>query len=439
MADLDEISESEKTPVTLVTGFLGSGKTTLINYILKEQTDWKICVVENEFGEVAIDGDLVEENVAAKEDIITMDNGCVCCSVRGDLVRTFGTLVHKRKDFQAIMIETTGLADPAPIVFTFNSNSLIQDNFRIDSVVCLVDAKHVGIHLDEVKPDGDVNEAESQIAFADRIVLNKTDLVSAQELSDIKDRIKSINSFATIITSERSRVPLDQILGLNTFSLSKLEEVDSTLMEPEEETIEEHSHAVAHVHDDTCGHTDDGHGHGHGHDSDHGHAPSGHSRDDHAHSSHGHDDHGHKGHGHDDHGHTAHGHDHSAEPETQKSKKKRHNLSLVSSVGYTIQGNLDVVKFNTFMSGLLNEKAKDLYRTKGILAFADQGDTKFVFQGVHEQINFGPTDNPWKEGEERSSKLVFIGKDLDYEDLKKNIHQCCVDPENSSITMHKRT
>lgn len=434
---IHEIPESEKTPVTLVTGFLGSGKTTLINYILKEQTDWKICVVENEFGEVAIDGDLVEENVAAKEDIITMDNGCVCCSVRGDLVRTFGTLVHRRKDFQAIIIETTGLADPAPIVFTFNSNSLIQDNFRIDSVVCLVDAKHVGIHLDEVKPDGDVNEAESQLAFADRIVLNKIDLVDNDELQEIKDRIKTINTFATMVTSERSRVPLDQILGLNTFSLSKLEEIDPTFMEPDEETIEDHSHAVAHVHDENCGHTDDGHGHDHGHDSGHDHGGH-HGHDDHGHGAHGHghDDHGHTAHdhGHDDHGHTSHDHGH----EKKKAKKKKHNLSLVSSVGFTVKGDLDVTKFNNFMSAMLNERAKDLYRTKGILAFADQGDTRFVFQGVHEQINFGPADTPWKEGEERLSKLVFIGKNLGYEDLKKNILECCVDPSNSVIQMHKR-
>ena len=367
-----------------------------------------------------------------------MDNGCVCCSVRGDLVRTFGTLVHKRKDFQAIIIETTGLADPAPIVFTFNSNSLIQDNFRIDSVVCLVDAKHVGLHLDEVKPDGDVNEAESQLAFADRIVLNKIDLVDPDELQEIKDRIKTINTFATIIMSERSRVPLDQILALNTFSLAKLEEIDPTFMEPEEETIEDHSHAVAHVHDENCGHTDDSHGHGH----DHGHSSHGHGHDDHGHSSHGHghDDHGHSshGHGHDDHGHSSHVHDHSQGNEKKRAKKKRHNLSLVSSVGYTIKGNLDVGKFNSFMSTMLSERAKDLYRTKGILSFADQGDTKFVFQGVHEQINFGPADCPWKEGEERLSKLVFIGKNLDYEEMKKNLLDCCVDPPNSIIQIHKR-
>jgi G3E family GTPase len=211
--EITEIPDSEKTPVTIITGFLGSGKTTLVNYILKEQTDWKICVVENEFGEVAIDNDLVEENLAAKEDIITMDNGCVCCSIRGDLVRTFGMLASRRKDFQAIILETTGVADPAPIVFTFNSNALIQDNFRIDSVVCLVDAKHINIHLDEVKPDGNVNEAEQQIAFADRILLNKCDLVNEEELEDVEDRIKSMNSFATIIKTEKSRAPLDKVLG----------------------------------------------------------------------------------------------------------------------------------------------------------------------------------------------------------------------------------
>jgi G3E family GTPase len=168
-------------------------------------------VVENEFGEVSIDDSLVGENMKAKEDIIMMDNGCVCCSVRGDLVRTFGMLCSRRKDFDAIIIETTGLADPAPILFTFNSNALLQDNYRIDSIVCLVDAKHVGIHLDEVKPEGDINEAENQIAFSDRIILNKLDLVSKDELEDVKDRIRSMNSFAALIYTERSRAPLDQV------------------------------------------------------------------------------------------------------------------------------------------------------------------------------------------------------------------------------------
>jgi len=491
----EEVQESDKTPVTIITGFLGSGKTTLVNYILKEQTTWKICVVENEFGEVSIDNDLVVENLAAKEDIIMMDNGCVCCSVRGDLVRTFNMLVSRRKDFDAIIIETTGLADPSPIVFTFNSNSLIQDNYRIDSVVCLVDAKHVNIHLDEIKPDGNINEAEHQIAFADRILLNKIDLVSAEELEDVEDRIKSMNSFATLIKTEKSRAPLDQILGLNSFSLEKMIEVDPTLMDTEEEEEpdaghvhdehcnhgHEHEHKEhGHVHDEHCnhGHEHDNkeHGHDHGHKEhvhEHEHKEHGHEHEhkehghEHEHKEHGHEhehkehghEHEHKEHGHGDghcdenhehgdhcahdshkeHSHHEHEHEHELKPPAPKKKvKKTHNLSLVSSVGFTIEGLLDVALFNSFMSGLLQTKAADLYRTKGVLAFANQGDTKFVFQGVHEQINFGPSEKPFEPNETRISKMVFIGKNLDYEYLKASLLSCCSNPSESKIVMHKR-
>ena len=431
-----EVPDSEKTPVTIITGFLGSGKTTLVNYILKEQNQWKICVVENEFGEVGIDTDLVEENLAAKEDIITMDNGCVCCSVRGDLVRTFGTLVARRKEFDAIIIETTGLADPAPIVFTFNSNALIQDNYRIDSVVCLVDAKHVHLHLDEVKPEGSINEAEHQIAFADRILLNKLDLVTPAELEDIEDRIKSMNSFATLIRTERSRAPLDQVLGLNSFSLDKCLELDPAGMELDAaeddhahgdhgHVHDEHcGHGAAHVHDEHCGHAPEGHDHGHGHEhAGGGAAAAGACTEDHDHSQHAH----------------AHAHAHDAAAAPNKKVKKVHNLSLVSSVGFTIEGMLDVGTFNTFMSTLLQERAADLYRTKGVLSFADQGDVKFVFQGVHEQINFGPSDVCWAEGEERLTKMVFIGKNLDYEFLKTSLESCIhADEPRKKVVMHKR-
>lgn len=451
-----EIPESDKTPVTIITGFLGSGKTTLVNYILKEQNQWKICVVENEFGEVGIDTDLVTENLAAKEDIITMDNGCVCCSVRGDLVRTFGTLVARRKEFDAIIIETTGLADPAPIVFTFNSNALIQDNYRIDSVVCLVDAKHVNLHLDEIKPEGSINEAEHQIAFADRILLNKLDLVTPAELEDIEDRIKSMNSFATLIRTERSRAPLDQVLGLNSFSLDKCLELDPAGMEIDAvaddhahgdhghvhdehcghgaaHVHDEHcGHGAAHVHDEHCGHAPEGHDHGHGHEHAGGAAAAapaaaGGCTEDHDHSQH---DHGHA------HGH---GHDDAAASAPKKKVKKVHNLSLVSSVGFTIEGMLDVSTFNTFMSTLLQERAADLYRTKGVLSFADQGDVKFVFQGVHEQINFGPSEVCWAEGEPRLTKMVFIGKNLDYEFLKTSLEGCIhADEPRKNVVMHKR-
>ena len=154
MAEQSASKDEAKTPFTIITGFLGAGKTTLINYILTEQRDKRICVIENEFGEINIDEKLVSANMASKEDLIQMDNGCACCSIRGDLVRTLGGLVEKRQQFDAVMLETTGLADPAPIIATLKSNQWIDDNFAIDAVVCLASAKHVKAHLEEQKPDG---------------------------------------------------------------------------------------------------------------------------------------------------------------------------------------------------------------------------------------------------------------------------------------------
>lgn len=328
------------TPITVVTGFLGAGKTTLVNYILKEQNDWKIAVLENEFGEVAIDDGLVEEALDAPEDIITMDNGCVCCSVRGDLIRTLGQLSSTRKKFDAILLETTGLADPAPIVYTVQTNPKISEHYRIDSIICLADCKHITQHLDEVKPDGSVNEALQQVAFADKILLNKIDLVNEEEKTALKTRLTTINKFAMIIESQRSRVPLDKILGLNSFNM------DSILQ----------------------------------------HSPNFFDED--------------------------------------SDDKKVHNLELVQSVGVQFAGNLHAQWFNMFMMDLLKERAADLYRTKGLLSFHGQGDTKFVFQGVHEQINFGPAKNGWQEGEERINKFVFIGKNLDRKWLTKSLMEC---------------
>lgn len=383
-----EVPESEKTPVTVVTGFLGAGKTTLVNYILTQQNEWRIAIIENEFGEVNIDEGLVQEQIKAKEDIVSMDNGCVCCTVRGDLVRTLNGLVPKRKNFHAILLETTGLADPAPIIQTFNSDVTIQDNFRIDCIVCLVDSKNVTGHLREVKPDDAVNEAVQQVAFADRIVLNKLDLVGPEELAAVKEEIMSINHTAQIIETKRSVVDLGLILNQSAFSLDHCTDIDPSLLEEddEEEVCEDENCTEDHDHK---------HEHGHGH-----------------------------GHGHAAEGAAAEGGAAAAAAAPKKRKKKKHDLSQVSSVGLKFPGNFDVPKFNMFMSTLLQAKAADIYRSKGILSFEGQGNTKFVFQGVHETINFGPSANPWVEGEERVSKIVFIGRGLNREELRAGLEKC---------------
>jgi len=280
----------------------------------------------------------------APEDLITMDNGCVCCSVRGDLVRTLGQLAKRRKDFDAIILETTGLADPAPVVYTIQTNPKMSDHYRIDSIICLADCKHVSIHLDEKKPDGSVNEALQQVAFSDKILLNKIDLVSTEEKDALKARLKTINNFAEIIETEKSRAPLERILGLNSFNMESILNYDPNFF------------------DDPDAEGGDG--------------------------------------------------------------KKIHNLELVQSVGIQFKGSLHAQYFNMFMMDLLRERAADLYRTKGLLSFHGQGDTKFVFQGVHEQINFGPSKEPWKSGEERVNKFVFIGKNLDRTELTKGLMEC---------------
>jgi len=336
----DQPKDEDRTPITVVTGFLGAGKTTLVNYILKEQKEWKIAVLENEFGEVAIDNGLVAESMDAPEDLITMDNGCVCCSVRGDLIRTLGQLESRRKEFDAIILETTGLADPAPIVYTCQTNSKVSEHYRIDSIICLADCKHLNQHLDEKKPDDSVNEALQQVAFADKILLNKTDLVTLEEKTALKNRLATINKFATVIETQKSRAPLEKILGLNTFNMDSILTYDPAFFDEDEDN------------------------------------------------------------------------------------KKVHNLELVQSVGVQFKGDLHSQWFNAFMTDLLKDRAADLYRTKGLLSFHGQKDVKFVFQGVHEQINFGPADTPWGKDEERINKFVFIGKNLDRTELTKSLMEC---------------
>jgi G3E family GTPase len=275
-----------------------------------------------------------------------MDNGCVCCSVRGDLIRTLGQLTAQRKKFHTILLETTGLADPAPIIYTIQTNPKISEQYRIDSIICLADCKHITQHLDEVKPENAVNEAQQQVAFADKILLNKIDLVTEEEKKNVIKRLASLNQFAKVIETTKSKAPLDQIMGIKSFNMDSILDVDPQFLTDSEED------------------------------------------------------------------------------------KKEHRTDLVQSVGVQFGGQLHAQWFNMFMMDLLKERAADLYRTKGLLTFHGQGNTKFVFQGVHEQINFGPANEPWKDGEERMNKFVFIGKNLDRKELTKSLMECLFKEES---------
>src|SRR6202789_3505490 len=203
--------ERDKIPVTVLTGYLGAGKTTLLNRILSEPHGKRYAVVVNEFGEIGIDNELV---IGAYEEVFEMNNGCICCTVRGDLIRVIGGLLKRAGGFDGILIETTGLADPGPVAQTFFVDADIASRAKIDSIVTVVDAKHLPQRLQDSK------EAEEQIAFADVILLNKTDLVNAEELKRVEGMIRGINRFAKIVRSERCKVPLDQILGLGSFDLN---------------------------------------------------------------------------------------------------------------------------------------------------------------------------------------------------------------------------
>ncbi|KAH7619467.1 putative Aspartyl/glutamyl-tRNA(Asn/Gln) amidotransferase subunit B [Nannochloris sp. 'desiccata'] len=231
-----------KVPVTVVTGFLGSGKTTFINYILTANHGKKIAVIENEFGEVGVDDALVIES---KEEIFEMNNGCICCTVRGDLIRILHKLVRRKNQLDAIIIETTGLADPAPVAQTFFVDDDVKESTRLDAILTVVDCKHLLAHLNEEKPEGVENEAVEQIAFADRVLLNKIDLVSAEEKADVIRRIKEINGAVEILETTHAKVDLSQVLGIKAFDLQRILESEPEFLDPDQE--HEHDSSVSSV------------------------------------------------------------------------------------------------------------------------------------------------------------------------------------------------
>jgi len=214
----------EKIPVTVITGFLGSGKTTLLNRILAENHGQRIAVIENEFGEIGVDQDLV---INADEEIFEMNNGCICCTVRGDLIRILGELVKRRDRFDRIILETTGLANPGPVAQTFFVDETVSAQFVLDGIVTLVDAKHVDLHL------GESEEAREQVAFADVIVLNKLDLVDAERAAAVERRIRAMNAMARIVRSRKAQLPIEEVLGVGGFDLARALEYKPTFLEPE--------------------------------------------------------------------------------------------------------------------------------------------------------------------------------------------------------------
>jgi G3E family GTPase len=208
-------------PVTVLTGFLGAGKTTLLNRILTEQHGKRIAVIENEFGEIGIDNNLV---INAEEEVFEMNNGCICCTVRGDLIRILGNLMKRREKFDYILIETTGLADPAPVAQTFFVDDEIQQKLRLDGVVTVVDAKHVWLHIDES------SECQEQIAFADVIILNKIDLVPPTEVARLEQRIRGMNAMARIVHSTNAEVDVAALLDVGGFDLERAMEMKPSFL-----------------------------------------------------------------------------------------------------------------------------------------------------------------------------------------------------------------
>ncbi|XP_039038279.1 COBW domain-containing protein 1-like isoform X2 [Hibiscus syriacus] len=350
-----KIPPDNRIPATIITGFLGSGKTTLLNHILTADHGKRIAVIENEFGEVDIDGSLVAAKSAGAEDIVMLNNGCLCCTVRGDLVRMIAELVNRKKGkFDHIVIETTGLANPAPIIQTFYAEDQVFNDVKLDGVVTLVDAKHATFHLDEVKPKGVVNEAVEQIAYADRIIVNKTDLVGEPEITSLVKQIRNINSMAHLKRTEFGKVDLEYVLGIGGFDLERIESSVN------DEGAKDHDHD---------------HNHDHGHDHHHHH----------------------------------HDHDHTHDPG-------------VSSVSIVCEGSLDLEKANIWLGTLLLDRSEDIYRMKGLLSVQGM-DERFVFQGVHD-IFQGSPDRLWGADEPRVNKIVFIGKNLNAEELERGFKAC---------------
>jgi G3E family GTPase len=372
-------------PATILTGFLGSGKTTLLKRVLTEAHGQKIAVIENEFGEENIDNDILVSDT--NEQIIQMSNGCVCCTIREDLRSTLQLLAAKKRkgllDFERVVIETTGLADPGPVAQTFFMDDEIAESFLLDSILTLVDAKHAAQQLN------DRQEARRQVGFADQIFISKSDLVSAQELDALQHRLKHMNPRAPQKVVHFGEVSLAQVFDLRGFNLNAKLDIDPDFLS--DDAHHEHHHG------EHCDHPSHKHGHDH-HDHDHAHH-------DHAHGEHC----DHPSHQHDH----AHGHGH-----------HHHHDDDVKSFVFKSKRQFDPAKLEDFLGAIVNIYGPKMLRYKGVLNMKGT-ERKVIFQGVHQLMgsDLGPE---WGQNEERLSKMVFIGIDLPKDILLQGLEQSLV-------------
>jgi len=351
-------------PVTILTGFLGSGKTTLLKRVLSESHGQKIAVIENEFGEENIDNEILVADT--QEQIIQMNNGCVCCTIREDLRSTLAELAEKRRkgelDFERVVIETTGLADPGPVAQTFFMDDEIASSYLLDSILTLVDAVHAEGQLDTRQ------EARRQIGFADQIFISKTDLAKPDDVAALMHRIKHMNPRAPQQAAHFGVVPIKDVFDLKGFNLNSKLEIDPDFLT------------------DDGGHAHQDHGHDHGHDHDHDPA---HEHDEHCdHPAH---------HAHDD---------------------------DVKSFVFRSKRAFNPAKLEDFLGAIVQVYGPKMLRYKGVL-YMKGSDRKVVFQGVHQLMgsDLGPK---WAPGEEKSSKMVFIGIDMPKDVLLQGLEQCLV-------------
>ncbi|MEO1081111.1 MAG: GTP-binding protein [Pseudomonadota bacterium] len=442
----------QKVPVTILTGFLGSGKTTLLNRILSEEHGKRIAVIENEYGEIGIDQALV---IDADEEIFEMSNGCICCTVRGDLIRVLGNLMKRRDKFDYVLVETTGLADPGPVAQTFFMDDEIRDEFSLDGIVTLVDAAHIDQQL------GRSDESTEQVAFADVLVLNKTDLVDGESLDGLEARLREMNRMARVVRSEQADVPVNTVLNLDAFNLDDVLERRPTFLEPEypfewtgvyalepgryeldldegpdpamslvvvadqnsddaalregaEWCVRRYAEPAALVNPDQD-------------------VPIG------------------------EHislildadgrksfflnidtaalvglfaQHTAEefdlqlkdAHGAAIQPVAERTWVAQHEHDdEVGSIAIEADGDVDQQKLNLWLSDLLRERGVDIFRMKGFISLAGESE-RFVFQGVHMLFD-GQPDRPWGD-DPRRNQLVFIGRNLDEEGMRQGFEAC---------------